>query len=315
MEYEYAHCLLCPIQHHVEHVAAGWDFEYETTHDEYSYVQCSGCGLVYLYNRPQPRFDAIIYPSHYYSATDSEQHSYVVRTVREFLELRKVINLNRIIGTDANAIFDVGCGDGRLLDVFKQKNKSDSEFYGIELIGDAACRARAKGYTVYEGNIETADLSSLSGKMDLVLMHQIIEHTRSPRAVIKKINGLLRQGGILSIETPDVDSLDFKLFRKRYWGGYHIPRHFYLFTKPTLCRLLKEEGFDIVSVASILSPVFWVTSLHNICKERFSKSTAHFFSYKNPLLLAMATLIDMVQIVFFSRSSNMQIVARKRKNA
>jgi SAM-dependent methyltransferase len=218
-----------------------------------------------------------------------------------------------MIGTDADAIFDVGCGDGRLLDIFKKKNKSKGEYYGIELIGDAACRARAKGYTVYEGNIETADLSALSGKMDLVLMHQIIEHTRSPRAVIKKVNDILRDGGVVSIETPDVNSLDFKLFRKRYWGGYHIPRHFYLFTKPTLCRLLKEEGFDIVSVASILSPVFWVTSIHNMCKERFSKSTAHFFSYKNPLLLAMATLIDIAQIVFFSRSSNMQIVARKGK--
>ena len=61
------------------------------------------------------------------------------------------------------------------------------------------------------------------------------------------------------IETPEIEGWDYHLFRKRYWGGYHIPRHFYLFNRATLTRLLREEGFEIVSVRSIPSPAFWVS--------------------------------------------------------
>jgi hypothetical protein len=51
---------------------------------------------------------------------------------------------------------------------------------------------------------------------------------------------LLAPGGILIVETPNTKSWDVKLFRRGYWGGYHIPRHWNLLSAATLKRLATE---------------------------------------------------------------------------
>jgi SAM-dependent methyltransferase len=187
------------------------------------------------------------------------------------------------------------------------------EFAGIEVSEKAAARAREKGYGIMTGDFETAEVSGLGEPFDLALMHQVIEHTRSPRKAIQKARALLKNGGVISIETPDTESWDWMLFRKRYWGGYHTPRHFYLFSKGSLCRLLEEEGFEILSCKSLLSPVFWIHSLHNyLCERTTNNRIISFFHYRNPLLLSVATAIDVLQITFSERSSNMQVLARKK---
>ena len=61
-------------------------------------------------------------------------------------------------------------------------------------------------------------------------MNQLIEHVDSPDLVIKKAHDMLEKDGILFIETPNINSWDFLLFKKRYWG-WHTPRHWYLFNQ------------------------------------------------------------------------------------
>ncbi|MFA6384974.1 MAG: methyltransferase domain-containing protein, partial [Candidatus Omnitrophota bacterium] len=137
--------------------------------------------------------------------------------------------------------------------------------------------------------------------------------TRDPRGAIKKIHSLLRAHGVLSIETPDTDSWDFGLFKRRYWGGYHIPRHFYIFNKASLCLLLDQEGFEVISCKNMLSPVFWIHSARNfLIDNRRLKKFSVFFHYQNPFLLAVAACIDLIQVVLAAKSSNLQIVARKK---
>ena len=94
---------------------------------------------------------------------------------------------------------------------------------------------------------------------------------------------------MLSVETPDTRGWDARIFRRGYWGGYHIPRHFYLFDASTLSRLLVEQGFEVVSVRSILSPAFWVYSVHNaLADSPRLRRLARWFHAQSPLPMAVA---------------------------
>jgi SAM-dependent methyltransferase len=310
---ETAQCDLCGTAEHASPLATGWDFEYATCHQEFRIVRCSACGLVYLADRPVAEALPVIYPTNYYSFDESARENRVVKAVRDQLERRKAAVYTRLLGPGSRNVLDVGCGDGRLLDILKAHADAGWRLTGVEIGAGAAARAEAKGYEVVHGNFETVNLTAWRGRFDLVLMHQVLEHTRSPRHAIRKVLSLLKPGGIFSIETPDTKSWDGTLFGRRYWGGYHIPRHFYLFNKENLSRLLAQEGFEVIWQRSILSPVFWIHSLHNALVDHpRTARLGRFAHYQSSLLLAAATMIDLVQITVASRSSNMQVLARRR---
>ncbi len=295
-----------------EVIAHGWDFEYETTKKEFPIGKCRKCDLVFLTEVPDAGSMNTIYPENYYSFNESNSQNPIVKFVRDRLEISKVRAYQKLLENQNSNIIDVGCGDGRLLDILARHGPEGWAFSGIEIGESAAAKAKSKGYDVFSGDFESFNVNQLEKRFDLALMHQVLEHTRDPRETLKKISGILKPGGILSIETPDINAWDFRLFQKRHWGGYHIPRHFYIFNKSNLARLAKDCGYEVVSSRSILSPVFWVHSLHNyfIEKPRLKK-LASCINDRNIPLLFVATAIDIIQTKIFNKSSNMQVLFRK----
>ncbi len=308
---ENAVCAICNSSKNVAPYAKGWDFEYITTKEEYNMVCCTICELLYLINRPVLKANGIIYPQNYYSFNESGSQNNIVKFFRDKIEAKKIKSYFKALGKGDKLVLDIGCGDGRFLDLFKLFNTSSWSFYGIEIGEKAAERALEKGYKVVYGDFEYHSFSDLNNTFDLILLHQVLEHTRNPRKIIQKINKLLKPGGIISIETPDKESWDHILFKKRYWGGYHFPRHFYIFNKKNISQFLTEEGFEVISCKSILSPVFWIHSLHNFLIDHNMDFVSSFANYQNPFFLSIATCVEIVQTTFFSKSSNMQILAKK----
>lgn len=43
-----AHCELCGTNEDEQRISSGWDFEYETSFEEFTFVRCARCGLIYL---------------------------------------------------------------------------------------------------------------------------------------------------------------------------------------------------------------------------------------------------------------------------
>ena len=82
-----------------------------------------------------------------------------------------------------------------------------------------------------------------------LLRHKLIEHLRDPRAALRQVHRKLSPQGVLVIDTPNRAGWDYWLFRKRFWGGYHIPRHFHLFNLESLARVLESEGYAVLLAA------------------------------------------------------------------
>lgn len=303
-------------------VATVPDFDYATVPTDCEIVLCQDCGIRHLAQVPDERAMSVIYPSNYYSFRESETEPAFVRAVRGRVELAKIRRYCGLLPEGRIEVLDVGCGDGRLLDIFLRHPLRDWVTSGVEIGSVGARAAAAKGHEVLSGDFMKLDTQAWEGRFDLVLMHQVIEHVHDPKRAIEKIAALMRPGGVLSVETPDTDSWDSRLFSRRHWGGYHAPRHFYLFTKETLGRLMSENGLTVVAAQSIFSPVIWVHSLHHYLMDKpavrrfFDRAPFRVFDgwqyYRSAPLLTLFTAVDALQILFTGKSSNQQMLARKQ---
>ncbi len=304
---ERVRCNCCGSEEH-EPVARGRDYEYDTSDTWVEAVRCRRCGLVYLNPRPTAAALATIYPDNYYAYDFSTSMPAIVRWVKDRVDARKVGLYRRLVPA-AGRILDVGCGDGRILDMLRRHGRPDWDLWGIEFNERAATVARDAGYTVRVGRFE--DIALEPEHFDLIIMNQLIEHVDDPRGMVTKARAALRPGGHLVIETPNLDSLDARLFRRRYWGGYHFPRHFTLFDTRTLATLVAAAGLEPVEKRPLLCPQFWILSVHHAALERgWPRRAVDWLSFRNPVLLAPATLIESVQKIFWW-TSNLQLVARR----
>jgi hypothetical protein len=140
----------------------------------------------------------------------------------------------------------------------------------------------------------------------------VIEHVHDPRAVLKKLKDSLKVGGLLVMETPHLHSWDHWLFRRGYWEGYHIPRHFNLWTVEGMTRIVKEIGFAKLEHHKRIKPVHWTVSIQNwaIATSK-PKAVVNFFDVRNPLLLVLFGVVDVVQLALFKRASDIQYIATR----
>ena len=165
---------------------------------------------------------------------------------------------------------------------------------GIHSIGSvkrAIAAAERRGLTVHRGRVEDLDLPEAS--FHAAFLIQTVEHLPDPVAVLDAVRRLLVPGGRLLLVTDNTGSLDYRLTRRRHWGGYHFPRHWYLFDAPALRRLAAAAGFDVAELGTMMSPVNWVYSARNALDDwGASRRVVDSLSLDSPVALAAGTAFD-----------------------
>ena len=252
-------CCICESDD-AEPVGTGKDFEYNSSADTFFAMKCNSCGLVYLNPRPAISEFGKIYPSNYHAFDFSEKDFGIVYKIRSRLEANRLLSFCKGLPADAR-ILDVGCGDGFHLKLLRQYGKKSWELEGIDIDKRAIEMAEKSGLSVHHGSIESIALPQ--NRFDLALMIQTIEHVEKPAEVLMAVRNFLKPGGRLVIVTDNTDSLDFRFFKKSYWGGYHFPRHWNLFNRNSLKKLAEKNDFEVASLGTQYSPVNWVYSIHN----------------------------------------------------
>lgn len=299
-------CALCGGQAGAP-LASGWDFEYGTTRQEFTFRRCA-CGGVYLDPRPAAAALGRIYPADYYAYDFQAKLGPLVARVKGGTERAKARSYLPYLRPGA-CVLDVGCGDGHLLALLRGEAPFPLALDGVELAEDAGAAAARRDIQVHRGRVE--DVVLPASAYDLIIMNQLIEHVPDPTAVLRRIRAALRPGGHVFLETPNLDSLDARLFRRRYWGGYHLPRHFHLFDRRTLPRLVHASGLETVAMRPLVCPQFWIISLANWLAARGRRrAAARWVSPFSPAWLAPATAIEVVQARLWW-TSNLQLVARR----
>ena len=162
-------------------------------------------------------------------------------------------------GPPPGRLLDVGCGHGLLLDEARRRGY-DAE--GIDLSARAAAYARGRlGLTVGEIPLEALGPEE-DGRWDVVVVADVLEHLKDPRAAIARLHGLLAPGGALLLVTPDPSSPVARLAGRRWWG--YLPAHTILLPRAVLRELVTETGLAIardVPFVRSFSLGYWLAGL------------------------------------------------------
>src|SRR5262249_5403736 len=158
----------------------------------------------------------------------------------------------------------------------------------------------------YFGRIEDVADQLPENAFDLIVILQVLEHVEEPALVVGTLAKLLGANGVLIIETPNTKSLDVNIFRNRYWGGYNFPRHWNLFDKNALTRMVEGNALAVKQFNFLPAQTFWVYSLHHIVDDRASiSSLAKFLDpFQNVFLIGIATAFDIVRARLGFKTSN-----------
>jgi SAM-dependent methyltransferase len=214
---------------------------------------------------------------------------------------------------------DIGCGTGRYLRYMEQRGLERANIYGLELDDEVVKPLADDGYQAFSRRVEDFDAVP-PNSLDLVTMFHVIEHVDDPSAIFERVARWLSAGGVFAIETPNIDCFAARIFKKTFWGGYHIPRHWNLFSAGTLTRLCEAAGLEVIKVKYQPGHSFWMYSLHHALRygkrPRPRLATVLFDPFRGFLpFLVMFTVLDKVRAMVGARTGAMLMLARKPARA
>ena len=244
---EYVNCHLCGLDE-IQVLFRKKD-KFDISQDEFHVVECQGCGLLYVNPRPTLEEMGRFYPETYSWKETLEADSFLTRLVRG-LEKRyryhllknEASKVLKFTGRNAGRVLDIGCGTGDRLDVWRSKG---FESYGVETSPSADYARDHLKLNVVRGDLFSARFPDQF--FDLVMLYNVLEHTHSPGAVCQEVHRILKKDGCLIIQVPNKDSLQSKIFGRR-WAAFDVPRDLYYFNIKTLRNLLEEIGFRVFKV-------------------------------------------------------------------
>jgi len=137
-------------------------------------------------------------------------------------------------------LLEIGCARGDFLSIAREA----FDARGVEPNPDLADSA-SRVAPVYRDIIERTPWTGF----DVIATFHVIEHVDSPRGFVEAAAQRLNPGGLLVIETPNIDSMPFH-FLKAKWRQF-IPEHYYFFTPRTMTRLLVDQGLKVENCTSI----------------------------------------------------------------
>ena len=203
--------------------------------------RCKNCEFIFM----NPRFNQKTIKSFYKKEYYSGKNDYSYHDEREIKKFSKYIWDKRISIINSfikgGNFLDVGCSFGGLLESSKKYFKP----YGIE-ISNYACNylKNDPDITIHNGTFKNHSFKD--NFFSVITMIELIEHLEDPASSIKESFRLLKDDGLLVIQTANMEGLQAKLFKERY--SYFMPGHLSYFTKRSLVEILKQTGFKKVKV-------------------------------------------------------------------
>ncbi len=311
IELEEIECLVCH-SNTPELICEAKDYESEINY-LFKVVKCSSCGFVYTSPRPTLKsLFELFYPDDYicYNSNTnsvSEKIDSYRKRIQNYSRMKSALRYYK--NTDLN-ILDVGCADGSFLKYINERFGGRTT--GLEPKEKIASSALKNGLNVIPKTLLNADFEK--NTFDIVFMFHVLEHLQDPIANISKVNEILKIGGLFVFEIPVIDGIDRKIF-KRYWWGYHLPRHLFHFSLESVNRVIEEAGMKVLAIKPQIRPTIHAWSLQNYIKQTsLPLLVKKFLSMNNPAMTLFFTPMELFFYFLQKTSVNLIIAQRITKN-
>ncbi len=196
---------------------------------------CRNCGSGLLF--PRPSQDDL---TETHSEQDYFDHPYFSerRTLTPSLEARfkaRVKMLEETLGKLEGArLIEVGCDTGLFLQFARDHYGMNVE--GVDVVPQVSAEAKKAEVHVHVGALETLNLES--NAYDAVVAYDLIEHVADPQGFLCEANRILKPGGVLVFETPNLKGLVYRIglilgrirplsrliqpLQNRLWPPFHV---------------------------------------------------------------------------------------------
>ncbi len=206
----------------------GGNTSFYSSVNEYTYYMCEACNTVFLFPLPNETELNRYYDSSFVYSSGAANMLELRSKARKIV--RKMIEYN----PSGYQFLDIGSGYGYLLSALAPY---DITAVGIEPSFHLWRQSQNTGMDAIHSSFENWNTEL---RFDFISLVHVIEHVAEPQRFLEKAVSLLKPGGILYIETPNIDSFQFRAEKKTY-TYLTPPDHVRLFSLKSLSFILPDE--------------------------------------------------------------------------
>ena len=137
-------------------------------------------------------------------------------------------------------LLDYGCASGEFVDYIR----NDYNSWGCDISKDAISIAKDKYPLNSKRYYTIEDIVKLGVKFDVVCVWDVIEHIENPELLMKNLDILLKDKGVVLLSTPNIGSL-FARITKTRWPFMTPPEHLCFYSDKSMSYLAKKYYYEI----------------------------------------------------------------------
>ena len=207
--------------------------------DNFHINRCLKCNAAFISPRPTEEQMARAYDDSYYGKGQTKFAGHIEK-ILDYFRLARAMRVGRYISPPAK-ILDIGCGNGGFLGGLIRRGYDG---YGVELPGKAAQRAgQIAGLKLKTGQMTDEDFGE--DFFDGVCMWHVFEHLPEPKKTLQIIRKILKPGGYLMMSLPNIDSIQSRLFKGK-WFHLDLPKHQFFLGASGLISEIRGFGFELI---------------------------------------------------------------------
>ena len=205
----------------------------------FSLVKCSGCGLLYVQERPD---DTEISQAHKQGKHSGVKELDVTGVFSED-KIRGYLGVLEDLFAGEPAIsgswLDIGCGHGEFIAAVQQYSKGKIAAHGTEPNVHKQKSAREHGL-----DVTYFDLDAHEDKYDFISLLNVYSHLPNPPEFIGGLKRLLKPDGEIILQTGDTAGFS----AEEHYKPFSLPDHLSFASEQIVKDILRRQGFEILDV-------------------------------------------------------------------
>ena len=232
------------------------DVRLDISNSSLNLMICNSCKLIYK-NYSISDEDEFLLQEKWSKENSSRWSSFSPIRIQKFSEkIKQIIQLE--FGKVRCSILDIGAGEGGYLD-----HLHECERFSLDVNPESSQINSGRGINTMIADICDKSLKPMK-RFDVITCFDVFEHLRDPKTAIKNINKLLNKGGILILETGNIESYLPRVFNPCNWWYVDIPEHKIFWSKSSLAFSFELEGLDMFHIEKTVHKGHALLSTRNL---------------------------------------------------
>lgn len=152
-------------------------------------------------------------------------------------------------------VLDFGCGAGALM---QKAAGLAAQIVGVEPSSDFRRVVEEQGLTVHR------DLSDVKDRYDVVLSFHVLEHLRDPVETLASLKRVVKPGGVIYLEVPNVNDALQALYDVDAYRRFHFFKaHLHYFSRQSLAEAIRRAKLGKARITghnrfSLANHLYWI---------------------------------------------------------